>query len=92
MRDGSMKWQTFSSQYCKDERERGQREKQQRWIHQAMLQEVRSIAIQEIPFGTVGDKYSCCVFKQMLAFRSGSIHSLYIRLTSGSHKPFPIHN
>ena len=28
---------------------------------QAMLQQVRSTVIQETPFGTAGDKYSCCV-------------------------------
>ena len=28
---------------------------------QAMQQEVRSTVVQETPYGTAGDKYSCCV-------------------------------
>ena len=28
---------------------------------QAMLQEVRSTVIRQTPFGTAGDKYSCCL-------------------------------
>ena len=47
----------FSWQYCKDECERAAAEMDP----QAMLQEVISTVIQETPFGTAGDKYSCCV-------------------------------